>query len=126
MPALHLAEAADIGGARVWLYELCWGFGPYGASQGLDTRLLFGTADVDGEVTTAGPAAVAAAEQLSHLIRAEHLAFATTGDPGWAQFRTPQRMTRVYSPESVLITYPEEHSRALWSDQRFDVLSVNT
>ena len=73
-----------------------------------------------------GPAAVAAAEQLSQLIRAEHLAFATTGDPGWAQFRTPQRMTRVYSPDSVLITYPEERSRALWSDQQFGVLSVNT
>jgi len=69
-------------GARVWLYEPCWGFGPRGASHGLDTLLLCGTADVDGEVTTAGPAAVAAAEQLSQLIRAEHLAFATTGDPG--------------------------------------------
>jgi hypothetical protein len=44
--------------------------GPNGASHGLNTLLLFGTADVYGEVTTAGPAAVAAAEQLSHLIRA--------------------------------------------------------
>ena len=60
MPALHLAEAADLGGARVWTYELCWGFGPHGASHGLDTLLLFGTADVEGEVTAAGPAAVAA------------------------------------------------------------------
>jgi para-nitrobenzyl esterase len=74
MPALHLAEAADLGGARVWLYKLCWGFGPHGASHGLDTLLVFGTADLDGEVTTAGPAAVAATEQLSQLIRAEHLA----------------------------------------------------
>ena len=81
MPALHLAEAAELGGARVWLYELCWGFGPYGASHGLDALLLFGTADLDGEVTAAGSAAVATAEQLSRLIRAEHLAFATTGDP---------------------------------------------
>jgi para-nitrobenzyl esterase len=122
MPALHVAEAADLGGARVWLYELCWGFGPHGASHGLDTLLLFGTADVDGEVTTAGPAAVAATEQLSQLIRAEHLAFATTGDPGWTRFRTPQRRTRVYNPEPVLVAYPEEQSRSLWSHQRFGVL----
>jgi para-nitrobenzyl esterase len=95
MPALHLAEAADLGGAQVWLYELCWGFGPHGASHGLDTLLLFGTADVEGEVPMAGPAAVAATEQLSQLIRAEHLAFVTTGDPGWTRVRTPQPRTRV-------------------------------
>jgi para-nitrobenzyl esterase len=126
MPAVHVAEAADLGGARVWLYELCWGFGPHGASHGLDTLLLFGTADVDGEVTTAGPAAVAATEQLSQLIRAEHLAFATTGDPGWTRFRTPQRRTRVYNPEPVLVAYPEERSRSLWSHQRFGVLALRT
>ncbi len=119
MPALHLAEAADAGGARVWLYELCWGFGPHGASHGLDTLLLFGTADSEGEVTAAGPAAVAATERLSRRIRAEHLAFAATGDPGWTRFRAPQRRTRVYRPEPVLAAYPEERSRALWRDQRF-------
>ena len=126
MPALHLAEAAHLGRARVWLYELCWAFGPHGASHGLDTLLLFGTADLDGEVTTAGPAAVATTEQLSRLIRAEHLAFATTGDPGWTRFRTPQRRTRVYNPEPVLLAYPEERSRALWGHQRFGVLDVTT
>jgi para-nitrobenzyl esterase len=126
MPALHLAEAAHLGGARVWIYELCWGFGPHGASHGLDTLLLFGTADIDGEVTTAGPAAVVATEQLSQLIRAEHLAFATTGDPGWTRFRTHQRATRVYNPEPVLVAYPEQRSRSLWSHQRFGVLDVKT
>jgi carboxylesterase type B len=124
MPALDLAEAADLGGARVWLYELCWGFGPHGASHGLDTLLLFGTADLDGEVTAAGPAAVAATERLSRRLRADHLAFAATGDPGWARFRPPQRRTRVYRPEPVLVAYPEQRSRALWSHQRFGVLDV--
>ena len=126
MPALHLAEAARLGGARVWIYELCWGFGPHGASHGLDTLLLFGTADVDGEVTTAGPAAVAATEQLSQLIRDELLGFATSGEPGWTRFRRHQRTTRVYNPEPLLVAYPEERSRALWSHQRFGVLDVKT
>lgn len=122
MPALHLAEAADVGGASVWLYELCWGFGPHGASRGLDTLLLFGTADVEGEVTTAGRAALAATDQLSHRIRADHLAFATTGDPGWPRFSAPRRPTRVYGPEPVLVAYPEDRSRTLWRQQRFGVL----
>lgn len=60
MPALHLAEAADSGGARVWLYELCWGFGSHGASHGLDMLLMFGTTDLAGEVTAVGPDAVVA------------------------------------------------------------------
>jgi len=93
MPALHLAEAADRGGARVWLYELRWGFGPYGASHALDTLLLFGTTDVHGEVTTAGPTALAEARQLSQAIRADHLAFARTGDPGWTRFHRRERHT---------------------------------
>jgi para-nitrobenzyl esterase len=124
MPALHLAEAADHGGARVWLYELCWGFGPHGASHGLDTLLLFGTVDVYGEVTAAGPDAVAATEHLSRRIRADHLAFARTGDPGWTRFRTSQLVTRVYRPEPELVDYPEERSRALWREPRFGVLHL--
>lgn len=122
IPALHIAEAADVGGARVWFYELLWGFGPYGASHGLDTLLVFGTTDVDGEVTAAGPATLAATEQLAQTMRADHLAFATTGDPGWPRFRRRERLTRVYDPEPRLVPYPEERSRAIWRDQRFGVL----
>jgi len=83
MPALHLAEAATVGGARVWLYELAWGFGPAGASHGLDTLLVYGTTDVYGEVTAAGPTALAEAAALTRALRADHLAFAAMGDPGW-------------------------------------------
>ncbi|MBE1462499.1 carboxylesterase/lipase family protein [Kibdelosporangium phytohabitans] len=38
MPVVHFADAAHAGGARVWLYELCWGFNASGAAHGLDTR----------------------------------------------------------------------------------------
>ncbi len=126
MPALHLAEAADRGGARVWLYELRWGFGPHGASHALDTLLLFGTADVRGEVTTAGPTALAEARQLSLAIRADHLAFARTGDPGWTRFQTRDRHTRVYDPEPGVVAYPEDLSRTIWRDRRFGVLDLRT
>ena len=124
MPSLHFAEAAHAGGARVWLYELGWGFGAQGASHGLDTLLVFGTADIEGEVTAAGPAAVATARQLSRLMRAEHVAFAAAGDPGWARFRPPGRATRGYAAASTVERYPEERSRLLWRDQRFGVLDL--
>jgi para-nitrobenzyl esterase len=126
MPALHLAEAADRGGTPVWLYEMRWGFGPHGASHGLDTLLVFGTLDVHGEVTAAGPTALAEMQQLSQTIRAEHLAFAAAGDPGWARFDRRGRITRVYGPEPPVGTYPEERSRTIWRDRRFGLLDLRT
>jgi para-nitrobenzyl esterase len=124
MPTLHLAEAAHAGSAPVWLYELCWGFGPQGASHTLDTLLVFGTTDVKGEITAAGPDATAQAQRLSGLMRAEHLSFAATGNPGWPRYRPHERDTRVYDAESTLTRYPEERSRRIWRDQRFGALDL--
>jgi para-nitrobenzyl esterase len=124
MAALHIAEAAHAGGARVWLYELCWGFNSAGASHGLDTLLMFGTAHISTGLTEAGPAALAHARQLSELIRSEHLSFATTGDPGWARYEPHGRATRVYDIVSTVAAYPEQRSREIWRDQRFGVLDL--
>jgi para-nitrobenzyl esterase len=126
MPTLHLADAAERGGARVWLSELRWGFGPQGASHGLDTLLVFGTTDVAGEVTAAGPTALAECDRLSALIRTEYLTFASTGDPGWDRYDRRDRRTRVYDSEPGLVAYPEERSRAIWQDQRFDRLDLRS
>jgi para-nitrobenzyl esterase len=86
IPTLHLAEAAHAGGAQVWLYELCWGFGSAGASHGLDTLLVFGTTHINTGLTEAGPQAVAESRQLSKLMRSEHLSFAAAGDAGWERY----------------------------------------
>lgn len=124
MPALHLAEAAHAGGAQVWLYELCWGFGSPGASHGLDTLLMFGTAHINTGLTEAGPDAMAQALQLSELIRSEHLSFAAKGDPGWARYEPHGRATRVYDTASTVVGYPEDLSRRIWRDQRFGILDL--
>ena len=125
IPSLHLAEAADEGGTPVFLYELRWGYGAQGASHSLDTLLVFGTTDIFGEVSAAGPAAVAGAEQLSTVIRAEHLAFAATGDPGWTRFRRPERRTRVYDLQPGVVGYPEEQSRSIWGQHTFAALDLH-
>jgi len=124
MPALHLAEAAHAGGARVWLYELCWGFNSLGASHALDTLLVFGTTEIETGLTAAGPDAVAQAHRLSDLMRAEHLSFAATGNPGWARYTPHERDTRVYDARSSLARYPEERSRRIWRDRRFSALGL--
>jgi para-nitrobenzyl esterase len=126
MPALHLAEAAHVGGARVWLYELCWGFNSVGASHSLDTLLVFGTTEIETGLPEAGPDAVADARRLSELLRTEHLTFASTGNPGWARYRPDERVTRVYDAEATLARYPEERSRTIWRDQRFGAMDLTT
>jgi para-nitrobenzyl esterase len=126
MPALHLAEAAHAGGAQVWLYELCWGFNSMGASHSLDTLLVFGTTEIKTGLTAAGPDAVAQARRLSELMRSEHLAFAATGNPGWARYRPHERDTRVYDADSTVARYPEERSRRIWRDRRFGALDLTS
>src|SRR4051812_12624771 len=118
MPTAHLADAAVAGGARVWAYELQWGFGPQGASHGLDTVLVFGTADLKGEITKAGPPAVEQATRLSALMRAELLEFAAGGNAGWPRYEPRERWTRVYDAEPTVAPYPEERSRRIWRDHR--------
>ena len=117
MPAVHLADAAERGGARVWLYELCWGFGPQGASHGLDTLLVFGTADIDGEVSAAGPAAVAAGraavERHARRARSRSPPPAIPAGPGTERPNEPRAST---PPSATLVPTPKSRSRALWSD----------
>lgn len=124
MPTLHLAEAAHAGGAWVWLYELSWAFGSQGASHGLDTLLVFGTADIDGQITAAGQPPITDARHLSQSMRDEHLAFAATGDPGWAAFDSDMYLTRVYDAAPTVEPYPERRSRRLWHNRRFSVLDL--
>jgi para-nitrobenzyl esterase len=119
-PSLQLAEAQDAGGGRAWTYELRWGPGPNGASHSLDVLLVFGTIDVDGLRTAYGPDVADEAVHLSHVMRADWLRFATTGDPGWPRYDPTGRATRVYDAEPSVQPYPEEASRRIWQSHRFD------
>jgi para-nitrobenzyl esterase len=124
MPSLHLAEAQDAGGGRAWTYELCWGPGPKGASHSLDALLVFGTIDVDALRTEFGPDTADEAVHLSQVMRADWLRFATTGDPGWPRYDRAGRSTRVYDAEPTVQPYPEEASRRIWHEHRFDTLDL--
>jgi len=124
MPTIHLADAARAGGGLVWTSALCWGFGPQGASHGLDTLLVFGTADADGEITAAGSAAVQEARMLSELMRTEFLAFAATGNPGWPRYEPPHDTTRIYDTTPSVEPYPEQRSQTIWRDHHFEAINL--
>ncbi len=124
MPTLRFAERLAAGGARVWLYELTWGFSSAGASHGLDTLLLFGTAHIGTGLVEAGPEAVSDARRLGVRIRRDYIAFCEGGDPGWARFESQRCLTQIYSSTPVVTPYPEEASRGIWGTQEFGACSL--
>lgn len=119
MPSLHLADARVAGGGRAWTYELVWGHGPHGASHSLDVLLVLGTLDF-------GEMGGDAARRVGDQMRADWIAFATTGDPGWAPYDVATRPTRVYDTETTTRPYPEEASRRIWRAHRFGLLELPT
>jgi para-nitrobenzyl esterase len=120
MPSVQLADAQHDGEGRAWTYELRWGPGPDGAAHGLDGLLVFGTIDVDALRTSFGADVAEQAVDLSQVMRADWLRFATTGDPGWPRCAPPERFTRVYDAVATVQPYPEEASRRIWEKHQFD------
>jgi para-nitrobenzyl esterase len=102
---------------RAWTCELTWGLGPNGASQSLDVLLVLDT--LDDEMRDD-----AEARHVSQRVRADWIAFATTGDPGWAPYDVTSRSTRVYDAEPATRPHPEEASRHIWRRHAFDVLDL--
>lgn len=121
MPSLHLAEAQVAGGGRAHLYELTWE-GTLGACHGLDVPLVF------GNLTSGRPAMLIGgnpeAEELSAQMRAAWTRFAASGDPGWPEYDTERRLTQIFDRTPIVTTYPEESSRLVWQDHRFDALPL--
>ena len=128
MPTLHLAQAHAASGGKTFLYELRaeapGNGGVFGACHALDVPLVFGSAGegLGAMLTGARPPAEFLA--VGDLMRAEWLAFATCGDPGWQVYGTERRTTRVYDLQPDVLPYPEEASMHLWERHRFDALGL--
>ncbi len=127
MPSLHLAAAQADGGGQAYLYELAYGApaagGILGACHALDISLVFGTLTAAESFLGDTPPEEAAA--VSAGMRSAWVTMATQGHPGWPSF-DHRRMTGVYETTSTpqVQSYPEEASRALWSDHRFGALDL--
>ena len=128
MPALHLADAQVAGGGRAYMYELTWpapaNGGVLGACHGLDVPLLFGTFDAHLGRRLLGPEPPSEAEAVGARLRAAWTAFAATGDPGWPPYDPQRRLVQVFDADPMVTSYPEETSRRLWQDHRFQALPL--
>ncbi len=123
MPSLHLAQAHAAGGGKTFLYELMYAAGEMGACHALDVALVFGTTRETGQFLL-GTRPPESAVALGNLMRAEWVAFAKTGDPGWPPYSPGSRLTRVYGEQSSVGPYPEERSMHIWDQHRFDMIHL--
>jgi para-nitrobenzyl esterase len=104
---------------RSWCYELTWPSpafgGALGACHGLDVPLTFG--NFDGPMTTMvlGDPLPPDAVALSDEIRKSWTSFATTGDPGWPQYRPGEALTRIWDVPVSVAADPESASREIWA-----------
>lgn len=117
MPSLHLALAQVAAGGAAHLYELTWPApgmgGAFGACHGLDVPLVF------GNLAAGQPAALIGdptpeAEAVSGQMRRAWTAFATTGQPGWADHASGA--THLFDVEPTDSDYPERVSREIWRE----------
>jgi para-nitrobenzyl esterase len=128
MPSLHLAAAHAAAGGRAHLYELTYpapaSDGILGACHALDVPLVFGTLPAAPDFF--GQSAPQEAVEVSSRMRAAWTSMATRADPGWLPYDEQQRLTGIFDihPRPAQ-QYPEEASRALWSDHRFNPLDLN-
>jgi para-nitrobenzyl esterase len=124
MPSLHLAEAHT---GRTHVYELTWPApglgGALGACHGLDVPLVFGNLTTGRTAMLIGDD-LGEAEAVSAHMRGAWTAFATSGDPGWAEYDGKARSTQVFDTVPVVVPYPEELSRRIWADHVFSALPL--
>jgi len=93
--------------------------GLVGAAHVLDVPLVFGTYDHPTVAAFTGfdrdPGRVAA---VSDEMASAWIAFATTGDPGWAPYDTVRRTTRTFGGDAVTVEDPEGVELRQWDARR--------
>jgi para-nitrobenzyl esterase len=128
MPTLHLAQAHAASGGRTFLYELTYPAPAapeaLGACHGLDVPLIWGGKPDGMGLVMTGPEPPEEFTGLGGLMRAEWLAFAGHGEPGWPVYGTERRLARIYGCPPGIDPYPEEASMHLWERHQFDALGL--
>jgi para-nitrobenzyl esterase len=118
IPAIRLADARGTSAAATYMYEFAWRSpqfgGRLGACHALEIPFVFDT--LGNETATLwGPEPP---QRLADTMHAAWVAFATTGDPGWAQYEPRRRATMRFDVASEVVDDPRSAERELWQGVR--------
>src|SRR5215470_14061942 len=116
LPALRVAETQGAHDPRVYSYLFTWCSpllgGMLGACHALELGFMFGTYKNPGmgDFSGSGPAADALSERMMDA----WLAFAKTGDPGWAPYTAADRATALFGEKCEIARAPFDEERRAW------------
>lgn len=104
LPALRLAEAQARCGARAFVYEFTWPSpafeGALGACHAVDVPFVF---DKLADPSFAPLLGGTPPQPLADSMHAAWVSFATTGDPGWPEYREPRRTVHHFGASPAVI-----------------------
>ena len=107
------AEMRAAQGSPAFVYQLDWASrmpnGRTGAFHTSDIPLMLDNVAAEGSGAV-GPEAQAMADRMSDTL----LAFARTGDPGWAPYTPASRSTMVFDAPSAVVDDPDADTRSAW------------
>ncbi|MBC7922655.1 MAG: carboxylesterase/lipase family protein, partial [Ferruginibacter sp.] len=121
VPSVRLADAHARQPGRTYVYEFGWNSsavgGTYGAYHGLALPVVFNNREiVTGPRGMVGPEGVPA--ELADKMQAAWVAFAKTGNPGWAAYAPGERKTMFIDNTWQLQTAPHEKEIQAWEGVR--------
>ena len=108
------ADARARAGSPTWVYQLDFPspVEPWrGAPHMLDIPLVFGTLDAPGSITGTG----AASRAVSEAMMTAFVSLAKTGDPGWSEYRLPERATMIFDAPPRIANDPRREQRELFA-----------
>jgi len=118
LPDIRLAEARDNGSRPTWMYEFAWRSPQYGGLLGachyLEVPFVFDKLGAPSAALVTGPAPP---QELANDMHGRWLAFAATGDPGWAPYTPEQRAVMTFDVESGVVDDPRGEERTAWPEQ---------
>jgi para-nitrobenzyl esterase len=122
IPTIRLAEARAAARGASYLYEFAWPSptlgGQLGACHALELGFVFDTLDAPELAGASGLLGEQPPADLARLFHQAFIAFATTGNPGWAPYDLQQRLVMRIDTDWSLLTDPRADLRLAWETRR--------
>lgn len=119
VPAVRVAEARELAGAKTWVYQFDWprpeDNGGLGAAHAVELPFVFDNLDDPGVTALVGRSPSQTVADSTH---AAWVRFVTEGTPGWAPYGTALRATAVLAEAITVVEDPDAELRRAWDGIR--------
>jgi para-nitrobenzyl esterase len=119
VPAIRHAEAREAGGGTTWAYRFDHPSAAdnhnFGACHAVEIPFVFSNIGLEQSKPLIGDTPSQAVADTAHAV---WVAFATSGNPGWAPYTRASRTTGVITDKVAVVDDPDGDERATWDGIR--------